>query len=323
MTRRHESARQGNEATQPPVVGIQDNLLATLRASIKHLEERSMNGNGVLHGANGTSTSTPAPLAVPTPSRLGTATTDTGNGSTPDVYRAICQVAKVISRDGIAKGRRNEQQGYGFRGIDDVMNALSALLAGADLLILPRMRSRTQEERTTAAGKALFYVTVRACFDFVSARDGSIHTVIMYGEAMDSADKATNKAMSAAYKYACLQVFCIPTEAMGDADQTTHEPAPLVIPPETPRYVPDRKVKDVAFEEFERQATKLRTGADFKRAFASVREPLGETQFMDRLAPYGVTGFGAADVPVHKFRNTAEARQCFVEMLAELRKVLA
>ncbi len=141
----------------------------------------------------------------------------------PDVYRAICQVAKAMSRDGISKDKSNQAQGYKFRGIDDIYNALSAVIAGAELCILPRMAERTQEERTTAKGGVLFYVTVRADFDFVSARDGSKHTVTMYGEAMDSADKATNKAMSAAYKYACMQTFCIPTEGMDDADAHTPE----------------------------------------------------------------------------------------------------
>ncbi len=147
------------------------------------------------------------------------------NGQPPDVYRAICQAAKAISHDGIAKGKRNEQQGYSFRGIDDVYNGLSAILAGAGLCILPRMLDRTSTERTTAKGGVLFYVVVEAEYDFVSSLDGSKHTVKMYGEAMDSADKATNKAMSAAYKYACMQVFCIPTEGMDDADSTTPEVA--------------------------------------------------------------------------------------------------
>ena len=49
--------------------------------------------------------------------------------------------------------------------------------------------------------------------------------VTTYGEAMDSGDKATNKAMSAAYKYAAMQAFCIPTEGDNDADATTHEVA--------------------------------------------------------------------------------------------------
>jgi hypothetical protein len=163
---------------------------------------------------------------------------------TPDVYRAICQVAKAISRDGISKDKSNQQQGYKFRGIDDIYNALSAVIAGAELCILPRMAERTQEERTTAKGGVLFYVTVRADFDFVSARDGSKHTVTMYGEAMDSADKATNKAMSAAYKYACLQVFCIPTEGMDDADAHTPEPAPKAKHTPAQQAVVDRKLAE-------------------------------------------------------------------------------
>lgn len=43
---------------------------------------------------------------------------------------------------------------------------------------------------------------------------------------MDSGDKATNKAMSAAFKYACMQAFCIPTEGDNDADSKTHEVLP-------------------------------------------------------------------------------------------------
>jgi hypothetical protein len=39
---------------------------------------------------------------------------------------------------------------------------------------------------------------------------------------MDSGDKGTNKAMSAAYKYAAFQAFSIPTEADNDADGHTH-----------------------------------------------------------------------------------------------------
>lgn len=161
----------------------------------------------------------------------------------PDVYRAICQVAKAMSHDGIAKDKKNDTQGYKFRGIDDFFNALSAVLSGAELCIIPRMVSRTQDERTTKNGGVLFHVTVEAQFDFISARDGSMHTAVMYGEAMDSGDKATNKAMSAAYKYAAMQVFCIPTEGMEDADSTTHAPVPKQqqSPPPTPHREPSYK----------------------------------------------------------------------------------
>jgi ERF superfamily len=140
------------------------------------------------------------------------------------VYQAINAVQAALSVDGIGKTRRNTQgSGYNFRGIDDVYNALSPLLAQHGLVIIPRMLARTCEERQSKAGGALFYVTVEAEFDFVAAEDGSKATARTFGEAMDSGDKATNKAMSAAYKYAAFQTFAIPTEGNPDADAETHE----------------------------------------------------------------------------------------------------
>lgn len=142
------------------------------------------------------------------------------------VYQAISNVASEMAKEGISKARKNQQQGYSFRGIDDVYNALAPIISKHSLCILPRVIGRECVERVNKNGTALFYVTVEAEFDFVSAEDGSKHTVKTFGEAMDSADKATNKAMSAAYKYAAMQAFCIPTEGDNDADATTHEVAP-------------------------------------------------------------------------------------------------
>lgn len=144
-----------------------------------------------------------------------------------NVYAAINAVQAELAKEGIAKDRRNQQQGYSFRGIDDVYNALAPMLAKHGLCILPRILARECIERTTQKGGVLFYVTVEAEFDFVAAKDGSKHTIRTYGEAMDSADKATNKAMSAAYKYAAFQAFAIPTEGDNDADASHHEPAPV------------------------------------------------------------------------------------------------
>ena len=139
------------------------------------------------------------------------------------VYQAINRVQASLAVYGISKDRSNQQQGYKFRGIDDVYNALAPQLARHGLCILPRVTSREVVERVNAKGTALFYVTVAVEFDFVCAEDGSKHTIVTYGEAMDSGDKATNKAMSAAYKYACMQAFSIPTEGDNDADAQTHE----------------------------------------------------------------------------------------------------
>ena len=146
------------------------------------------------------------------------------------VYKAINAVQAELSSVGITKDRRNMQgSGYNFRGIDDVYNAIAPLLAKHSLCILPRVLTRECVERSSKSGGALFYVTVEVEFDFVSAEDGSKHTVKTFGEAMDSGDKATNKAMSAAYKYAAFQAFSIPTESDNDADAHTHSVAPKTV----------------------------------------------------------------------------------------------
>jgi hypothetical protein len=145
--------------------------------------------------------------------------------TTPGVFKAISAVSADIAETGIAKGRSNQQQGYKFRGIDDVYNAMAPILAKHGLVILPSVFERSVVERQTKNGGTLFFTTVGVEFTLAYAGDGSTVTVRTYGEAMDSGDKSTNKAMSAAYKYACMQAFCIPTEGDNDADGTTHEVA--------------------------------------------------------------------------------------------------
>lgn len=140
-----------------------------------------------------------------------------------NVYQAINAVQAELAKIGISKSSRNTQgAGYNFRGIDAVYNTMSSIMAEKGLCIIPRMLTRTCEERQSKSGGALFYVTVEAEFDLVSI-DGSMHTARTFGEAMDSSDKATNKAMSAAYKYMAFQTFAIPTEGDNDADAHTHE----------------------------------------------------------------------------------------------------
>ena len=131
---------------------------------------------------------------------------------TTEVYAAINAVQADLAKAGIAKNSTNTQgTGYKFRGIDAVYNVLSSIMAKNGLCIIPRMLSRISEERVSKAGGALFYITVEAEFDLVSAEDGSKHTARTFGEAMDSGDKGTNKAMSAAYKYMAFQTFAIQT----------------------------------------------------------------------------------------------------------------
>lgn len=144
----------------------------------------------------------------------------------PLVYDKIAAVQGELAHTGIGKDSENSFDRYKFRGIDAVYNALAPLLAKHGLCVLPRIIERESVERTSRKGEPMFYVTVTAEFDFVAAEDGSTHTVRTYGEAMDRSDKATNKAMSAAYKYAAFMAFAIPTEGDNDADAFTPEVEP-------------------------------------------------------------------------------------------------
>lgn len=142
------------------------------------------------------------------------------------VYQAISAITGIMAGEGISKSRRNQQQGYSFRGIDDVYAALSRHLSDNKLCILPRVIERAAIEKPTKNGGVSTYTILTVDFDFVSAVDGSMHTIRTVGEAMDTADKSSNKAQSAAMKYACLMAFQIPTEGDNDADASHHEKAP-------------------------------------------------------------------------------------------------
>ena len=187
------------------------------------------------------------------------------------VYKAINKVQSALAKEGISKDRTNTQgASYKFRGIDDVFNALSPLLAEHQLCILPRVISRQCVERLSKQGGNLFYVTVEAEFDFISTEDGSKHIVKTFGEAMDSGDKATNKAMSAAYKYAALQAFAIPTEGDNDADAHTHEVKPVEKPKAPP--VPDIVVPEgmTILEFTDKMFTSIDTLEDLQSLFKNL-----------------------------------------------------
>lgn len=140
-----------------------------------------------------------------------------------NIFESISAVMGEIGA--IGKNSRNQQQGFMFRGIDAVMNAINPALTKYKVFIVPEIIEQTREERTTAKGGLLIYSICKVKYTFY-AEDGSSVTAVVIGEGMDSGDKATNKAMSIAFKYACFQVFCIPTEEMKDPDADSPDPAP-------------------------------------------------------------------------------------------------
>lgn len=140
-----------------------------------------------------------------------------------DIHVMINRIMQKLPA--IGKGQVNKQQGFKYRGIDDVMNALFPLLGEFGVFLVPEVLDTTRTERTTKSGGNIAFTVVKIKYTFFAASDGSSVSVVTVGEGMDSADKSTNKAMAAAMKYALFQTFCIPTEEMqkDDPDRETVE----------------------------------------------------------------------------------------------------
>ena len=135
-----------------------------------------------------------------------------------NIYQSITDImSESIS---ISKDKKNQQQGFMYRGIDDVMNTFYPLFAKHKVFIVPEVLEQVREERVSGKGNNLIYSILKVRYTFY-AEDGSSVSAVVIGEGMDSGDKASNKAMAIAMKYAMFQVFCIPTEEMPDPDAET------------------------------------------------------------------------------------------------------
>jgi hypothetical protein len=129
-----------------------------------------------------------------------------------------------LAAKGIGKDRKNQAQGFMFRGIDDIYNALAPIMAARHLVIIPHaVGAPVVTERTTAKGGSMYHVVAQYSYTAICTDDGSsVDVGPIYGEAMDSGDKAYNKTMAIAYKYMALQLFCIPV--VGQDDPDAHSP---------------------------------------------------------------------------------------------------
>lgn len=137
-----------------------------------------------------------------------------------NIYEAL---AKVLTMDyAVGKDEKNQQQGYKYRGIEKTVNTVKPLLAKVGVFYVPEVLNVEREERAGRNGGALIYSVLTVRYTFY-ASDGSSVSATVVGEGMDSGDKASNKAMSAALKYALGNVLNIPTEMI---DSETDSPEP-------------------------------------------------------------------------------------------------
>ena len=132
------------------------------------------------------------------------------------------KLGEVMGKIGaIDKDKKNEKQGFMFRGIDDFMNALHGLMAEAGIIILPSEIEHIQEQFTTQNGGAQFRTHLHLRFTFTCCQDGSTVVADGWGEAADSFDKGYNKCKSIALKYVLMQMFLVPTKDIADPDKET------------------------------------------------------------------------------------------------------
>lgn len=136
------------------------------------------------------------------------------------IYEAIANVMKDVGV--VSKGDSNDFDHYKYRGIDAVMNALNPAMVKHHVFVTPTVIDSSREERAGKNGTNMVYTILTVKYTFYTD-DGSSVDCVVIGEAMDRSDKSTNKAMSAAFKYACFQTFCIPTEEMIDSETESLE----------------------------------------------------------------------------------------------------
>lgn len=139
------------------------------------------------------------------------------------INKAMIGVMREVK--GIGKDSVNQQQKFRFRGIDTIYNELHGLMSKHGIITMPEVLSERGEERQTRNGATLIYRILTIRYNFI-AEDGSSVSCVTIGEGMDSGDKASNKAMSVAHKYALLQCFMIPTDDIADPDAESHSVAP-------------------------------------------------------------------------------------------------
>ena len=163
---------------------------------------------------------------------------------TQKIYKAISQTMADVGI--VGKNDDNNFDKYKYRGIDAVMNALNPAMIKNHIFVVPNVMDIQREERQ-GKSQTMMYTVLTVKYTFY-AEDGSYVESVVIGEAMDRSDKSTNKAMSAAFKYACFQTFCIPTEEMKDSEEESLEIGKSVKKEKKPEKIEEKKPEKTAEE---------------------------------------------------------------------------
>lgn len=147
--------------------------------------------------------------------------TTTEPATKPTVFEALTAVMAEVKA--VGKTDRNNEQGYDFRGIDGVINAVGPVFRKHGIIALPVRTEAKYRDVLTIRDKRSRECTVSVTYRFYGPAGDFIDCEVP-GESMDFGDKGTAKAMSVAYRIALLQTLCIPTHDP-DPDSSAYERA--------------------------------------------------------------------------------------------------
>ena len=142
------------------------------------------------------------------------------------IAQALNEIMKAVGA--IAKTDRNNAQGFNFRGIDSVVNAVSTQLQKFGVIVVPTVEEYDYASVEIGKNRTVMgHVKVKVTYTFIGANGDAIKATVV-GEAMDSGDKATAKAMSVAFRTALLQSLSLPTDDI-DPDAQSYERSEKVV----------------------------------------------------------------------------------------------
>jgi hypothetical protein len=189
----------------------------------------------------------------------------------PPVHEALASVMADVKA--VRKEERNQAQGFNFRGIDAVLNAVGPALRAHGVIVLPTVLKHTYGTVTSTKGTVMGHVIVKVRYEFIGPAGDSI-TCTTVGESMDTGDKATSKAMSVALRTALLQSLALPTDEP-DPDLDVYErQTPTVVskPGRKKTYADSAKVPELV-ESF--------TGVETERDLADVAQQIPHLDLSD------------------------------------------
>lgn len=140
----------------------------------------------------------------------------------PNLAQRLVAVKREIGA--VGKAERNSAQGFNFRGIDAVLNAVSPALVKHGVVVYPRLIGLDKGTATTAKGSIMNTVVVTVEYVFTDGEDEIVTSAP--GEAFDSGDKCVAKAMSVAYRTALIQALSLPTDEP-DPDYEVYDAQPV------------------------------------------------------------------------------------------------